>query len=147
MINSIRLENITKRYNSSNFSLDMKDLHFQNGHIHIITGPNGSGKSTLLNLLGFLDKPDKGNILVDGESVSSNSHNNGLRKKIGFIRQSPYLFNDNVRENIALGLKIRRYPRDEIVSKVSDILAELKIEHLKHRIARLWAPIMLRCSW
>jgi len=137
MIISIKLESISKRYNSSEFSLNINNLDFKNGHMNVIAGPNGSGKSTLLNLLGFLDKPDMGNILVDGESISSiNNSNNGLRKKIGFIRQSPYLFNDNARENVALGLRIRKYPGDEIVSRVSDILAKLKIQHLSNRNVR-----------
>lgn len=134
MISSIKLEHIYKQYTPAQFTLNIGNLEFRNKHIHIIVGPNGSGKSTILNLLSFLDSPDQGNILVDGKLVFSNNNSkNGLRKKIGFVRQSPYLFNTNVFENVALGLKIRRRSRDEIVSKVNDILATLKIQHLTER--------------
>lgn len=132
MISSIKLENIHKQHEDE-FFLNIDDLVFCNKHIHVIVGPNGSGKSTLLNLVSFVDKPDKGKILINDKPVS---YKNRLRKKIGFVRQSPYLFNTSVFENIALGLKIRKHPKNEIISRVNKILDRLKIQHLADRNVR-----------
>jgi len=131
MISSITLRNIRKKYPSSNFTFHIENLELTNRNIHVIAGANGSGKTTLLKLIAFLDRPDLGEILINGKNISFKSGmQNSLRKKVGFIMQNPYLFNMNVFENVALGLKIRRYPRTEILSKVEYMLAALKIEDL-----------------
>lgn len=134
MITSTTLRNIHKRYDATSFSLHIDKLEFHNRNIHVIVGPNGSGKSTLLRLVGLLDKPDDGEILFNNKDVifKNNGHER-LRKRIGFVMQNPYLFNMDVFSNVALGLKIRKYPRNEIVSKVKDMLATLKIQHLARR--------------
>jgi len=127
MIDLIKLQNIRKIHHSSDFTLHIDDLEFSNRNIHAILGPNGSGKSTLLKIIALLEKPDEGKILFN---------NNGhplLRRKIGFLMQTPYLFNMSVFENIALGLKIRKYPRHEIISKVNAMLTTLRIQHLAKR--------------
>jgi len=137
VISSIKLKNIYKGYGPGKFCLKIGELEFNNKHVQVIVGPNGSGKSTLLSLLAFLDRPDQGNILVDGSFTSASGNGrNGLRRKIGFLRQSPYLFNTNVFENVALGLVIRKYPRGQIISKVNEILTTLKIDHLARRFVR-----------
>ncbi|MBL7071424.1 MAG: ATP-binding cassette domain-containing protein [Candidatus Omnitrophica bacterium] len=134
MITSVKLEGIYKEHGSNHFSLNIDGLEFHNKHVQAIVGPNGSGKSTLLNLLAFLDRPDRGSIIVDDKKVfPSNNAKNKLCKKIGYVRQSPYLFNLSTFDNIALGLKIRKFLKGDIVSKVNDILAILRIEHLRKR--------------
>ncbi|MFH2138548.1 MAG: ABC transporter ATP-binding protein [Candidatus Omnitrophota bacterium] len=133
MISSIKLKEISKQYGPAQFTLNVDELEFHNQHIQVIVGPNGSGKSTLLNIIAFLERPDSGNIFVNGKEVFPGNGHDHLRKKIGFIRQSPYLFDLDVAENIALGLKIRKRPQDEITVKVNDILGTLNIEHLRKR--------------
>lgn len=131
MISSVRLKNIHTQYRPTNFSLNIENLEFHNRHIQVIVGPNGSGKSTLLKLIALLDKPDEGGILFNNRDVFlKNNLTLELRKKMGFIMQNPYLFNTTVFENVALGLKIRRYSKDETISKVKSMLATLKIERL-----------------
>ena len=134
MIDSIRLKDIRKKYALADFTLHIDDLELKNHHIHAIVGSNGSGKSTLLKLISLLDKPQEGRILFNNNDVFSgrNGHER-LRRNIGFLTQSPYLFNMDVFENIALGLKIRKYPGDEIVSRVGDVLEVLNIRHLARR--------------
>jgi len=67
-----------------------------------IVGPSGSGKSTIFNLLfGFLS-PDSGRILIDGQDISTVSLKS-LRQAIGIIPQTPHLFNDTLRWNVAYG--------------------------------------------
>jgi putative ABC transport system ATP-binding protein len=72
-------------------ALDGIDLEIEQGEFLCLMGPSGSGKSTLLNLIGGLDKPDEGHIVVDGLDISSLDEN-GLsdyrRERVGFVFQS-----------------------------------------------------------
>lgn len=139
MIASLELQHIYKEYKGSQFSLSIKNLKFKNEHIQVIVGPNGSGKSAFLNLLAFLDIPDQGTFLVDNKPVAFNNKISAqFHKRIGFVRQTPYLFNMNVFENVALGLRIRRNPRSEVMSKACAMLETLNIQHLaKRNVTRL----------
>jgi len=134
MITSIKLKNICKNYRTSGFSLKIGELELKNSGINVVVGRNGSGKSTLLKLIALLDVPDKGKIVFEGASVHCvRKTKKVLRRKIGFLAQDPYLFDMDVFGNVALGLKLRKYPKTEVVSKVSKILSVLKIEHLAKR--------------
>ncbi|MBU1122866.1 MAG: ABC transporter ATP-binding protein [Candidatus Omnitrophota bacterium] len=128
MIHSITLKNIRKAYDSGEFSLKIESLTLKNDRIHVIRGPNGCGKSTLLNLIANIEKPNAGNVLFNNEKLFT-----GLNKKIGFLTQKHYLFNTSVFENVALGLKLRNYPKPEITSKVTKTLSMLNINHLADR--------------
>lgn len=134
-VSSIALENIHKRYHPGWFSLHIDNLTFSRDNTYCIVGPNGSGKSSILKLIALLIKPDEGNILFNG-IFSNNNQRGRLLRKIGFVMQKPYLFNTTVFENVALGLKIRSYPRNEIISKVTNILETLKIRHLAEQKPR-----------
>ncbi|MBN1121079.1 MAG: ABC transporter ATP-binding protein [Anaerolineae bacterium] len=72
-------------------ALDGVDLSVEEGEFLCLMGPSGSGKSTLLNMLGGLDTPDEGTVIVDGQEISALDAN-GLavyrQKKVGFIFQS-----------------------------------------------------------
>ncbi|UCD15219.1 MAG: ABC transporter ATP-binding protein [Candidatus Omnitrophota bacterium] len=127
MIHSVTLKNIVKIYNPGLFSLKVDKLNLTNDRIHVINGPNGSGKSTLLNLISTIEKPDKGSVLFNNEPL------NGLGKKIGVLMQKHYLFNLTVFENVALGLKLRNYPRSKITPAVTKMMQKLKISHLSDR--------------
>jgi len=129
MISSVRLENIQKNL-SSNFSLNVDRLEFHNKYIHVIVGPNGSGKTTLLRLIALLDKPDRGRVLFNDKDVFENDGRGPLRRRIGFLMQNPYLFDGDVLDNVSLGLKIRKYPNNEIRSRVKNILRTWNIQHL-----------------
>ncbi|MCQ9207020.1 MAG: ATP-binding cassette domain-containing protein [Omnitrophica bacterium] len=131
MISSITIEKVRKGYYPAGFTLVIDGIEFDRQSVHTLVGPNGSGKTSLLGLIALVDKPNHGKILFDEESISPNDKAaTRLRRKIGFIMQNPYLFDMNVYENVALGLKIRRKRRGEIISRVEGILAALKIEHL-----------------
>lgn len=130
MIKSIKLKNVYKKYNTGNFVLDISHLEFKNHSINVLVGPNGSGKTTLLKLISLLERPDKGKILFNEKNILSGKNDKVLRKNIGFIMQNPYLFNRSVYDNVALGLKLRKYPFKEIKLKVNEILTYFQIEHL-----------------
>jgi putative ABC transport system ATP-binding protein len=103
----IRLENVDKFYGREHV-LKGITLGIGKGEFVSITGSSGSGKSTLLNLIGGMDRPDKGMVIVDGEEISSATDENLTlyrRKKIGFIFQFFNLLpNVTVLENIRMPL-------------------------------------------
>lgn len=119
----IRLENVDKYYGSSHILKDIT-MVIEKGDFISVTGSSGSGKSTLLNLIGGMDRPEKGRIIVGGEDITSFTDEQLTayrRKKIGFVFQFFNLFpNISVLENIAMPLllngiddeeKVRRYLR------------------------------------
>ena len=103
----IKLENIEKYY-GDNWVLRGINLEIKTGSFVSITGSSGSGKSTLLNLIGGMDRPDKGNIMMNSESISEYTDDNLTlyrRKEVGFIFQFFNLLpNITVLENIAMPL-------------------------------------------
>ena len=103
----IKLENVDKYYGQEQV-LKGITLEIGKGEFVSITGSSGSGKSTLLNLIGGMDRPDKGRVIVDGEEISSSTDENLTlyrRRKIGFIFQFFNLLpNVTVLENIRMPL-------------------------------------------
>ena len=91
----LELKNISKIYQSPSGSetrtvLDDLSFEVNAGESIAILGPSGSGKSTLLNIIGSLDKPTTGQVILDGENLSDLDQNNLAKirnKKIGFIFQ------------------------------------------------------------
>lgn len=94
----VRIERVTKTYTldgQSVTALDKVNLNVEEGVFLAIAGPSGSGKSTLLHLIGCIDTPTSGRILIDGEDVAMRSPDQlaGLRgRTIGFVFQSFNLF-------------------------------------------------------
>ncbi len=88
-------------------------LKIERGEFTALIGPSGSGKSTLLNLLGCLDRPDSGNIIIDemNSSLMTEDQLNTLRnEKLGFIFQNFHLIPVlNVYENVELPLMIQKH--------------------------------------
>ncbi|MBG97756.1 macrolide ABC transporter ATP-binding protein [bacterium] len=111
----IELEGISKTYKTGKISFEALrgvDLKIEKGESLSIIGPSGSGKSTLMHIIGLLDKPTKGNYLLDGKNI--NRHNSNklavLRnQKIGFVFQSFHLLQGSTAwENVALPLAYSR---------------------------------------
>jgi putative ABC transport system ATP-binding protein len=110
----IRLENIAKVYRTSKIettALRRINLHVRKGEFLSIMGPSGCGKSTLLNIMGLLDAPSNGSLLLDGAGVNNLGDIKlaALRnRKIGFVFQSFHLINDlSVVDNVELPLIYR----------------------------------------
>jgi len=105
----IELRHVTKRYATKTGelrALDDVSLHVMPGEWLAVMGPSGSGKSTLVNLIGCLDRPSSGEVLIEGEdiaAVSAEALNRVRAEKIGFVFQQfhliPYL---SALENIML---------------------------------------------
>lgn len=116
----ITLNKIYKTYNSRQVpvhALNGVDLLFDEGEFTAIVGPSGSGKTTLLNILGGLDDPDSGDVIIDEVYVNRLSGNEKIKFRlnhIGFIFQAynliPVL---TARENVELILELQGVPKAE----------------------------------
>ncbi len=128
-------QNIYKSFHSGDEEIKVLegiDLEIKKGDFISITGPSGSGKSTLLHILGGLQHPDKGEVLLDGKSIYSNSDRELAKirnERIGFIFQFHYLLSDfTVLENIMIPLLIKSVERDKAEEKVNILLKMVNIE-------------------
>lgn len=107
-----------------------------------IMGPSGSGKSTLMHLLGALDKPTSGELLLDGVPVASLSDEAlaALRnRKIGFVFQSFHLLPQlTALENVELPLTYTKLPPKERKARAERLLKEMGLrDHLQHKPGEL----------
>ncbi|MGB9788279.1 MAG: ABC transporter ATP-binding protein [Dictyoglomus sp.] len=103
----IEIKDLSKSYQVGLTKIDaLKKLSidFEKGKMYVILGPSGSGKTTLLNILGGIDKPDEGKVIVDGEDITNYNDReltNYRRRKLGFIFQFYNLVNSlTVLENV-----------------------------------------------
>jgi len=117
------------------------NLKVESGDFLAILGPSGSGKSTLLNLIGALDKPTEGKMLIEGVDVSTLNDNQlaDLRRRIGFVFQFFNLIpRFTARENVELSMSIADISRAERRKQAEDLLetAGLK-ERMNHKPAEL----------
>ncbi|GAB4438860.1 MAG: lipoprotein-releasing ABC transporter ATP-binding protein LolD [Turneriella sp.] len=104
------------------------------GEFVAIQGPSGAGKSTLLNLLGALDKPDAGKIVIDGLELTAGVRGDRIdvfrRDKIGFIFQNHYLMQEfTVVENVMLPLRVQGKSYAEAKEIAARVLARVGLAH------------------
>jgi putative ABC transport system ATP-binding protein len=113
------------------------DLDIDSGDFATLAGPSGSGKTTLLSLIGGLDRPTKGEIMVDGlliERLSKNALADLRLHKIGFVFQSyslvPVL---SAIENVEFMLRLLGRTRPEYEARAKEVLREVGLEGLENR--------------
>ncbi|MFO1470694.1 MAG: ABC transporter ATP-binding protein [Turneriella sp.] len=104
------------------------------GEFVAIQGSSGAGKSTLLNLLGALDRPDSGKIVIDGLELTADVKNTKLdifrRDKVGFIFQSHYLMQEfTVLENVMMPLRAQGVNRTDSRQRAEKILQRIGLGH------------------
>ncbi len=117
----IELQEVWKIYRMGEFdvpALAGVDLTIKRGELVAITGPSGCGKSTMLNMIGCLDMPTKGRVLLESRDISEFKGNELARirgKKIGFIFQTFNLYPTlTALENIRLPMRIHEFPEKEV---------------------------------
>jgi len=129
----LRATGLTKKYDQLEI-LKGIDLHVKEGEIISIVGASGAGKTTLLQLLGTLEKPDKGQLLINGIdpfALSSNKLANFRNKNIGFIFQFHQLLPEfSAIENICLPALIKGVSLNDAKKEASKLLELL---HLSDR--------------
>lgn len=130
----VKVENLTKVYGKGSAqvtALDNVNFEVPKGQFLAIVGPSGSGKSTLLHLLGGVDRPTSGRVLIDGEDIYALNESNLAvfrRRQVGLIYQFynllPVL---NVEENITLPLLLDGQKPDK--TQLSQLMHTLGLEN------------------
>jgi putative ABC transport system ATP-binding protein len=111
------------------------DFHVKEGEFVAILGPSGSGKSTLLNMIGALDLPTAGQVIIGGKDISEMNNNQlaELRQQIGFVFQ---FFNLIPRltafHNVELSMTIQGISKSERIRKTEQILQMVGLEDRMH---------------
>src|SRR5262249_8231363 len=86
------------------YALKDISIELKSGEIHAIVGRSGAGKSTFLKILMNLYQPDSGEVFFDGMPLSDYDLRS-VRRRIAFVPQEPFLFNDTIRNNLLYGLE------------------------------------------
>ena len=137
MIEAVHLSRVYREDHHEVRALSGVSLRIPKGEFLAIAGPSGSGKTTFLNLIGGLDRPSSGKVLLDGlrlDLLPSRELARLRRKKIGFVFQSynllPVL---SAVENVELGMMLRGEPSRERMRKAREMLREVGLSRLLHR--------------
>jgi len=144
--NLVRLASVSKRFQSGETFVDVLrdvDLSIDRGEFVVVLGVSGSGKTTLLNLMGAIDRPTSGSVVVDGQEISSATENERTafrRDKLGFVFQFYNLLPTLVAvENVEAGLEILPLSRADIAERSRRYLAEVglgdKLEKLPAQLS------------
>ncbi|WP_291569346.1 ABC transporter ATP-binding protein [Clostridium sp. UBA4548] len=142
MANIIDLKNINKIYGTLVKTQVLYDvnLSFEEGTFNSIIGASGSGKSTLLNILGTLDKPTSGQVLIDGQ-ITDTMKKNALadlrNQTIGFIFQFHYLLPEfTALENVLMPYNIKNSkPSKESIARAEELLDLVGLSKVKNNLA------------
>jgi len=127
----LELKDVVKYYSGDKPVLNGVSFRMFRGETRIIIGASGSGKSTILKLIMGLDKPDEGQIFVEGKDITGMSEEAlaDVRQKIGMVFQESALFDSlTVRENVAYRLYEMGADEDEIDKKVRESLGFVGLE-------------------
>lgn len=127
---TIELKNLVKTYRKTSSAGDVNavknvSLSIPSNKIFGIIGKSGAGKSTLVRLISLLEKPDAGEVWYNGERVDNLSEKDLIirRRRLGMIFQNFNLFSSrNVAQNVAYPMEICGVPKDQIASRVSELL-------------------------
>ncbi|MCS7002233.1 MAG: ABC transporter ATP-binding protein [Dehalococcoidia bacterium] len=141
----LELRGVSRRYQVGDqavYALNQVDLQVDEGEFIAVRGPSGSGKSTLLNLIGLLDSPTTGHVILDGVDVSRLS--DGERAwtrltRLGFVFQQFHLVSlFTAVENVAMPMEAVGVPADERFARASTLLAQVGLaDRLHFRPSRL----------
>jgi len=126
----LEVKNIFKSYGTTEI---LKGISFtmEKEETKVIIGTSGTGKSTLLRCINQLDKPDKGEVWLDGEEITNPKTNiNTIREKIGFVFQDINLFNHlNALRNVSIGLeKVKGIAKEAAQKRALDELCRVGLE-------------------
>ena len=126
----VEMRHITKTFDGFQASRDVS-FGIEKGFLAALLGPSGSGKTTILRMIAGLDRPDEGDILIDGTRVNDLP---GSKRGIGFVFQNYALFRYmTVADNIAFGLEVQKKSKSEIKSRVDELLELIAMKDLGKR--------------
>jgi tungstate transport system ATP-binding protein len=131
---ALALRDVRRRH-PAGFTLQVPVLDVRSGEVLAVIGPNGSGKSTLLRVLGLLERPDAGTVLVGGRPVDARDAL-AERRRLATVFQEPLLADTTVAANVALGLRFRGLAGVERADRVRRWLDRFGLGALATRAAR-----------
>jgi tungstate transport system ATP-binding protein len=124
-------EGLRRAYRRSGFALDVDRIEVPAGEILALLGPSGSGKSTLMHILGLLEHPDSGHVLLGGRKVAPGD--SAARLAMAAVFQRPYLFKGTVAANVGYGLSLRGIRGAQRAERVSAALERVGLAGLENR--------------
>ncbi len=141
----IEVKGLDHSYKDGALQVDvLNDLNFTvgKGEQLAIVGASGSGKSTLLHLIGALDKPNSGDVIINGQNIhklSRKAQGNFRNQYIGFVYQFHHLLPEfTAEENVAMPLIIAGMSRAKALSKAADVIEKVGLTNRKlHKPAEL----------
>lgn len=129
----IKIENLYKRFGHT-VAVDHVNLEIRRGEILTLLGPSGCGKTTTLRCIAGLEKPDTGDVIIDGKPLFSQGFVPPSQREIGMVFQNyaiwPHL---RVFDNVAYGLKLQKLPGSVIQEKVTGALASVGLSGMEKR--------------
>ncbi|QJW94092.1 sulfate/molybdate ABC transporter ATP-binding protein [Frigoriglobus tundricola] len=122
---SITAQNVTKRFGAF-VALDNVTVECPAGELVALLGPSGSGKTTLLRVIAGLEAPDNGTVLFRDDDITRHSARD---RNVGFVFQHYALFRHmTVFENVAFGLRVRKWPENKVRDRVKELLQLVRLE-------------------
>ena len=140
----VKMEHVTKIYGEGNtrvWALDDVNLTVNKGEIVAVVGASGSGKSTLLHVMGGVDTPNEGNVIVDGKDITRLTDEEMSvfrRRKIGFVFQAYHLIPVlTVEENIKMSILLdHRKPDRDYIDHIIEMLGlKDRRKHLPNQLS------------
>ena len=130
---NIKIKNLNKYYGDLHIIKDV-DIDIEDKSFTVLVGPSGSGKSTVLRMIAGLEEINSGEISIDNKIVNNLDPKD---REIAMVFQSYALYpHMTVFENMALGLKLRKTPKDQIIKKVNEAAKILKLEDYLQRLPK-----------
>lgn len=140
----LKIEDINKIFNEDTTlefqALNSVNLDISKGEFVVISGPSGSGKTTLLNIIGGLDTPSKGSVILENKEISSLDENqlcDERRDSIGFVFQAYNLVPVfTAKENIEYIMRLKGFDDKYCKKRVNEIAAKLGIEQYLDKLPK-----------
>jgi len=127
----VQLEKVTKIYDNDFVAVKSVDIDIQDKEFIVLVGPSGCGKSTLLRMIAGLEDISSGELRIDGKVVNDVPPKD---RDIAMVFQNYALYpHMTVYENMAFGLKLRKFPKEEIDERVKEAADILDLAHLLDR--------------
>jgi spermidine/putrescine transport system ATP-binding protein len=129
----VKLSNVVKAFSGeADAAVKGISLDISEGEFLTILGPSGCGKTTTLRIIAGFEQADSGTVLINGSDVSAKAP---YERNVNTVFQNYALFPHlNVYENVAFGLRIKKLGKDQIRSRVSDILKTVQMEGYEDRM-------------
>ena len=127
----VTLKDVTKIYDGDVLAVEQVDFQIPDESFTVLVGPSGCGKSTILRMIAGLEEITKGDIYIDAQRINDIPPKD---RDIAMVFQNYALYpHMTVYKNMAFGLKLRKYPKNEIDQRVNEAAEILSISHLLNR--------------